>query len=1052
MAEPPSEELPSLAVSILSSDTTTNVSATTAPVQVAEPGSPLEPKPSHRKRKPKGPPPMQLPEPLTALPTSTKLPDLDDFNFRAVQLKNPLFVAICKVLIIYGNAWQSAMDLVDGIRHFNLASLGGRTPKGTIQGAISTALALSAALRTFEPIEKQRMNSTTYYRMDARALEPPSSEVLESDAADLAAAADARRKSAPTSSSKQKKRKPVATWDSDSMSSESSDEDAGKSSNNSKSSKRARTGSPSSSSSRSKTPAIPNGLKKLPKGYVYDTEINQAALMGLSINPSQTGEGQQALENDFPDRRSQYGVDLSQEPSMFAVEQQTGYTYPRLRTSGRERLPKVDCEDGYAVADLKNSDGYLGRLFCITDGHGGRACSSFVIATIPGAMQVILGRYKPSDFSSSDIQELVKKQITDAIRLIDKEYLDYKKHQYLLYKAKKIPQDPGSDGTTLIVNIFIDKWVICVNVGDSRSILGSRDSVGRWNVNFHSEDHTPSLERLAQTIYANGGEFVTHDDKVIKFDPNIKNDKKHRQSLKEARIRVKDGASNLYGIPYRTRNGQCASINLGACIGDVLYKLDPVNPVLSCKPDITFIDITTIQNGYLLMASDGLWDYVLRGGKVQDQNATVCQFVGDKIDRGWNHQRIVCTLSDREGMTGLYSDSIQEYDDFTAILVTINNQHLVAGQQDNVPQTHTEMDVETRMEVDTQLQGLTQDEGELEGKIVKDRQVSDSDMQDQSTQDQQDGEISSIQASETLSKAALEPAQEGGQDSTQGFVDIAQEAVPGIVPETTVSEMIQKTVISEVPDTTMSERVPETTVSEASQHTAILEAPQQITTSEVPKQIAAPEKEQQAVAPEVIQLTETSGAAQQTETLNDVRLTETSKMVPQTTFEVVQQTTSNVIEETPSSATAATATKEEEVDEEFTTAETVIEIVRTESVEEKEEKEAMVFETTQEMRVSEVAQEPAKSDVVQDTSKLEEVRAQTQNHGTEQSRIRVNRNTSEREGQMEVDDDDGAGDSTLSDIDIENYTAEQEASQSEEIDIDVTDGDMSEDIDVDSTS
>lgn len=48
----------------------------------------------------------------------------------------------------------------------------GRTPKGTVQGAISTALALSAALKTFEPIEKQKMNSTTYYRMAEQALLP----------------------------------------------------------------------------------------------------------------------------------------------------------------------------------------------------------------------------------------------------------------------------------------------------------------------------------------------------------------------------------------------------------------------------------------------------------------------------------------------------------------------------------------------------------------------------------------------------------------------------------------------------------------------------------------------------------------------------------------------------------------------------------------------------------------------------------------------------------------------------------------------------------------
>ncbi|KAF9941970.1 hypothetical protein BGZ65_000311 [Modicella reniformis] len=642
--------------------------------------------------------------PLPKLSSKAKLPKLSALHLFPEQLKHPLFVAIARVLVVYGNVWQSATELVG----------------------------------TFEPIEKYRLNGTTYYRMIPRALDPnPQNSAVDSDATEsdsndsgaqkggVAGGSKNGRPAAPKAQSKagkltakrklkqqavavgeqgskKIKKRAVSGWGSDTLSSDSSDDDSQKRSSNGRrrrqassgsGSKRSREDSPSSSTSstRPKTPArrnsIPTGLKKLPKGYVYDTEFNQAALMNLSVNPSQTGEymrhlrGKSAQENNFPDRRGEYGVDLTQEPAMFALEQQTGYTYPRLRNSGRERLPKGDCEDGYAIADLKHNGSYLGRLFCITDGHGGRACSSFVIATIPGAMQVILGKYRPADLSLPNVQELVKAQITEAIRLIDKEYLDYKKQQYIHYKNKQIPNDPGSDGTTLIVNIFIDKWIICLNLGDSRTMMGNRDATGRWNVDFYSEDHTPSLERLAQTIYANGGEFVTHDDKVIRFDPNLKNDKKHRQSLKEARIRVKDAASNPYGIPHMTKNGHCASVNLGACIGDVLYKLDPINPVLSCKPDITFIDTTDIQQGFLLMASDGLWDYVQRGGKVQDQNTTVCQFVGDKIDRGWNHQRIVYTLSDRESSTGLYSDSIQEYDDFTAILVTFNKQQLFRQQQ-----------------------------------------------------------------------------------------------------------------------------------------------------------------------------------------------------------------------------------------------------------------------------------------------------------------------------------------------------------------------------------
>ncbi|KAG0088605.1 Protein phosphatase 1L [Podila epicladia] len=663
--------------------------------------------------------------PLEEFPRDEPLPTLERFDLAPEQLKHPLFVAIAKTLLVQGNAWQSALDLVDGIRYFNLANLGGRTPKGSVQGAISTALTLAHQLKRVEPIEKEKLFNITYYRVAPEILDGVSTSEPRTHPRTRPRAiqrtAPTRRK--PTGIVKRKK-KPVSTWGSDSLSSDgslssgSSDDEVDhrhklvKSNNgrylDSSSAKRTRAGSSaSSSSSPDQMDTIPNGLKKLPKGYVYDTEINQSTLMHLSINPSQTGEFIEHLrninerENNYPDRRGEFGLDLTQEPSMFAVEQQTGYAYPRLRNSSRSRLQKEECEDGFAISDLKHNNTFLGRLFCITDGHGGRACSNFVIATIPGAMQVILGKYKPSDISIPSVQETIKRQITEALRLIDKEYLEYKKQQYLLFKAKAIPNDPGSDGTTLIVNIFIDKWVINVNLGDSRSMISSRDVTGRWNVDFYSEDHTPSLERLAHTIYANGGEFVTHDDKVIRFDPNLKSDKKHRVSLKEARIRVKDAASNAYGIPYRTRNGQCASVNLGACIGDVLYKLDPVNPVLGCTPDVTFIDITKIQQGYLIMASDGLWDYVKRGGKVQDQNAAVSQFVGDKLDRGWNHQRIVCSLSDREGAMALYSDSIQEYDDFTAIqrqkeieeIQRLQQQQLLISMEQETDEQETETDV-----------------------------------------------------------------------------------------------------------------------------------------------------------------------------------------------------------------------------------------------------------------------------------------------------------------------------------------------------------------------
>lgn len=118
-----------------------------------------------------------------------------------------------------------------------------------------------------------------------------------------------KQKLSSDASIKSKKRKPIGGWASDTLSSGSSDDDSMVSADTDrktngrtrrKSITDTKKGSSSSTTTRPKPPArkdsIPNGLKKLPKGYVYDTEINQSALMNLSVNPSQTGEYMQHLK------------------------------------------------------------------------------------------------------------------------------------------------------------------------------------------------------------------------------------------------------------------------------------------------------------------------------------------------------------------------------------------------------------------------------------------------------------------------------------------------------------------------------------------------------------------------------------------------------------------------------------------------------------------------------------------------------------------------------------------------------------------------------------
>lgn len=51
-------------------------------------------------------------EPLPKISRKSRLPDVSKLQLLPEQLKKPLFVAIAQVLLMYGNVWQTAADLV----------------------------------------------------------------------------------------------------------------------------------------------------------------------------------------------------------------------------------------------------------------------------------------------------------------------------------------------------------------------------------------------------------------------------------------------------------------------------------------------------------------------------------------------------------------------------------------------------------------------------------------------------------------------------------------------------------------------------------------------------------------------------------------------------------------------------------------------------------------------------------------------------------------------------------------------------------------------------
>ncbi|RHZ47078.1 hypothetical protein Glove_593g33 [Diversispora epigaea] len=561
------------------------------------------------------------------------------------QRSNKIFSSILKTLLVNGNRYMTAKEIVAGIHKHGFTRLGGLTPQATVQGNISTAISMAMSKKRPTPIEKRKMEPNgTGYRI-ARALFPQESEFLS------------RMDSDPPDPSPSNIKKKIRI----------------KVNNRKKSrvhrkSKNGNIRSYDSNSDFEERISKRRGIKvsedKVPTDNVI-VDLSSESLEGNEIDEHNSS----FLKANEP---SDFGINMSINPISFAIAQETGYSYPRFRSSPRRRYAKTKCEDAFCVKDLYHLDGsFLCRLFCLADGHGGSGCSAFLTTRVPDCVESMLRLYEPNQLDDYYEQEKFKQDMTDLIRGLDEEYLNAKREEYRNWQAHDVSVEPVDDGATLVINLFFGEWFININVGDSRTILASKSN-DKWIVDFASEDHKPFLERLAVEIFSNGGIFVDSQDKPIRFDPSPQ-DRPIRMNLKNARIRLQN-ADNDLGVPYKKNNGNNWSLNVAATCGDLLFKLNPSKPVINCVPDIYFSKLGEIPNPtdkrFILMSTDGLFDHLYLS-KADMQNQVISTHVGTKLDSGEHIKNIVMHLCNREGDRSLFENTLQEYDDCTCILVSL---------------------------------------------------------------------------------------------------------------------------------------------------------------------------------------------------------------------------------------------------------------------------------------------------------------------------------------------------------------------------------------------
>lgn len=129
---------------------------------------------------------------------------------------------------------------------------------------------------------------------------------------------------------------------------------------------------------------------------------------------------------------------------------------------------------------------------------------------------------------------------------------------------------------------------------------------------------------MAYHISQNGGIFLNQNgSKRIHgaIVPPSKRGTKSYSDLVGTRIyrAVNEGISDIGISNMRT-------LNMGATMGDLLFKIEPA--VLSNDPDVTFNKLNANKDYLLVIASDGVWDYLKYDYSATQMNNNLLEFLG----------------------------------------------------------------------------------------------------------------------------------------------------------------------------------------------------------------------------------------------------------------------------------------------------------------------------------------------------------------------------------------------------------------------------------------
>lgn len=290
-------------------------------------------------------------------------------------------------------------------------------------------------------------------------------------------------------------------------------------------------------------------------------------------------------------------------------------------------------EDRHFVKEMTH-----GRLFGVLDGHGGYQCADFAQKRFATVMQNEMGA------SLASTPEQISFAMTRAFLRVEREYL------YQVKTAFDVGfGDVARTGSCAIIAMVRDDALFVANAGDCRAVLGRR-------VQSEKEPNLQAMEAVALSNDHNAREPI-EQAKLRALHPleeDIIRCKRESSCYVKGRLQPTRSLGDAY-LKYSEFNGTPGSHRSSG-----RYLPPPYTPpYITAKPEVQHHSIDRARDEFLIIGSDGLWDYLSNEEAVRIVSAAAFE----KNDRDAACDDLVRTVLERAAVA-----SNMDYDGIKALM------------------------------------------------------------------------------------------------------------------------------------------------------------------------------------------------------------------------------------------------------------------------------------------------------------------------------------------------------------------------------------------------